>query len=135
MFSPQSVSTLKSDPGVIGWANRLASGWSDAAVLSALLSNPQRYAGLGGTNRSFVSSLYPETLARGADAGGLAYHTAELSSGVALPGMVGRFIASPEGHLATVARLYRDDLGSTYSVAQLEPDHGVQVWAGYLGSD
>ena len=135
LYANQSVDALKSDPGVAVWAGRLASGWTDADVLTALLASDQRYAGLGGTDPNFVSALYDEVLSRDPDSGGLSYHLAEMAGGVSRADLVGRFLSSPEAHAATVARLYRNDLGSTYAVAQLEPDHGVQVWGGYLGAD
>lgn len=135
LYANQSVNTLKSDPGVAVWAARLGSGWTDADVLTSLLSNDLRYAALGGTDSNHVSALYAEVLSRTPDSGGLSYHLAEMAGGLSRADVAGRFLSSPEGHAATVARLYRNDLGSTYTVAQLEPDHGVQVWAGYLGAD
>jgi thermitase len=135
MYSPQSLVTLKSDPGVAAWASRLASGSSDGSVLTALLSSPARYQGLGGTNAQFLSALYYEVLGRAPDASGLAFHLNEMSSGTSAAVEVQRFLSSPEGHLATVARLYENDLGSTYSIAALEPDNGVQHWAAFLGGD
>ena len=65
MAAPESLSALKSAPGVEAWANLLASGWSDESVLTAMLSSPARYDGLGGTNSDFVSALYYEVLGRG----------------------------------------------------------------------
>jgi|GEM_PF-1187221 len=134
LYSPQSLDALKSDSGVRAWADRLASGWTSTDVLAALMSNDMRYAGLGGTDVQFVSALYYGVLARDPDAGGLSYYLAALASGASRSDVVRRFLASPEGRVAAVARLYRNDLGSTYTVAQLAPDNGVKFWAGYLGT-
>jgi subtilisin family serine protease len=135
LVAPQSLDALKADPGVAAWAARLASGSSDADVLAAMLSSDARYNGLGGNDAAFISSLYLGVLGRAPDPGGVGYHVTEMAYGVARSDEVRRFLASPEGHAVTVARLYRDDLGSTTPVAQLETDNGVQHWAGYLGSD
>ncbi len=100
-----------------------------------MLSSPARYDGLGGTNSDFISALYYEVLGRAPDASGLAYHLNEMNNGTTAAQEVENFLASPEGHLATVARLYQNDLGSTYTIAALEPDNGVQYWASFLGGD
>lgn len=135
LYASQTVDQLKSDPGVAAWADRLGAGWSDADVLSAMVSIDARYYGLGGTDAQFVSALYYEFLSRDPEPGGVPYHVSEMVFGASRTDVARHFLASPEGHNVTLARLYRDDLGAAGSDTQLEQDAGVRYWAGFLGGD
>lgn len=133
--STATVAALKSDAGVAFWAAMLTGGAADADVQALLLSNDGRYAAVGNSAAAYVNSLYQALLGRPAEAGGQAYYVAELAAGTTRAALARQILASPEGHAATIARLYRDELGSTTSIAALETDAGVNYWAAYLGSD
>ena len=133
--STATLGTLKSDPGVAYWGGLLAAGESDSQVLSALLSNDGYYASVGGTNTAWVAAMYHDVLARGPDAPGLDYFVSELASGTSRSAVVLQLLNSPEGHAISVARLYRDELGSTQTVAALAATSGVNYWSQFLGTD
>lgn len=131
----QPLNNLKSDPGVAAWAARIAAGWSDAQILNGLLTNDGRYAGLGGTNTTFVASLYPEILSRPADIPSLTYFINAMAAGASRSDVVHSFLSSTEGHNATAARLFRNDLGFSQSVAQLAANPTVKAYGAFLGGD
>jgi len=133
--STAPLTALKSDVGVAFWAAMLTAGAADADVQAGLLSNDARYAAVGDSAAAYVNSLYQALFARALEAGGRAYYVAELVAGKGRSALARQTLASPEGHAATIARLYRDELGSTASVAALETDAGVNYWAAYLGGD
>jgi subtilisin family serine protease len=135
LFATQPVSALKSDPGVVYWSNLLAAGWSDADVQAALVSNAGRYAALGGTAQQYASYLYPELLARAPAAAEVAYQAAKLNAGVSPSALARAFLASPEGHLTTIAHIYQDELGAAGTLSSMKSNPGVAAWAGYLGAD
>jgi thermitase len=131
----ESVNAAKGELGVGNAAKQLAAGWSFADVQAGIFSNDQYYIGAGNTPARYVSALYQALLGRAADPGSLAAYTAELNSGTSRGTVVRQILATPEGHLATIANLFRDELGWTVSVVSLKASPGVAYWAGFLGLD
>lgn len=128
-----SVASLKIDQGVIYLAGLLNSGWSDTSVQSLILSTDTVYAARGGTPAGWVTLAFGTLLGRDPDPTSVAYFSNALASGVSRDSVVRSLIATEEGRRATVARIYRDDLGEPRTVDQLKSDVGVIYWAGYLG--
>ena len=88
-----------------------------------------------GTPTWTVTFLYHGLLSRAPDSGGLTLYTSELSAGDSVAQVAQQILGSPEGRLTTIARLYRDELGSTASIPALQADAGVAYWASLLGAD
>jgi subtilisin family serine protease len=133
--SPLSLDVLKSDPGVIAWANMIAAGWSDAAVQTALLGGSTFYVSAGSTPDGFVTALYTGLLDRAPSTTELSNFVNLLVSGSSRAQLAQMFLASLEGHLTLMARVYSEELGKLNSVPFLKGDAGVAFWAGFLGAD
>ena len=131
----QSVAALEQDPGVIIYAEMLASGQSVASVEATMLTNVVASAGSLATPTWTVAFLFHAVLDREAGQDGLAYYVPEVLAGATVAQVVGQFLSSPEGHYTMVANLYRDELGSTVAVATLKGDPGVAYWGSLLGAD
>ena len=114
----------------------LAGGAGAGAVQDLMFSNVLASVGPAvGTPTWAVNFLYHGLLSRAPDPGGLTLYTSELSSGVPVAQVAQQILGSPEGHLTTIAHLYRDELGSTASIPALQADAGVAYWASLLGAD
>ncbi len=132
----QPLALLKSDPGVNNAAHLLASGASASAVIGQLFTNVMTSVGpTVATPTWALNFLYQGLLDRAPDPVGLNQFVAKLNAGTSIAQVADQILASTEGHRATIADLYRDELGSTATIAALEADPGVDNWASLLGTD
>ena len=88
-----------------------------------------------GTPSWAVTFLFQGLLNRDPESAALTFYTAELNAGASVAQVADQVLSSPEGHLTTIASLYRDELGSTASLSALQADSGVAYWASLLGAD
>jgi hypothetical protein len=121
------------DPAVAQLAGLLASGWSDADVLTAVLASPGLYAAAGGAPAPYVALLYRALLGRAPDPDGLAYFSQEIAGGLSPAFVTRQILATPEGRATRMARLYADGLGWPQGLAALKAYPAVTYWAGLLG--
>lgn len=101
------------DPGGTAfWVGQLRSGTRTVAQAAAsFYASAEYYRGFGGgTDRTWVSDLYPKLLGRPADPGGLDYWTGQTAT-AGRDSVARRFYQSPESARARVTTLYGDLLG------------------------
>jgi subtilisin family serine protease len=107
------INQAKSNPGVIFWADALASGQSDAAVLGAML------AATGASDTAFISSVSQALLGYGAPADVSVYYSQLLQTGSTRLDVVRSYLVLPAARIRAVAQLYQDELGWTTPLATL----------------
>jgi thermitase len=107
------INQAKSNPGVIYWADALASGQSDATVLGAMLASS------GGSDTAFINGVSQALLGYGAPADVSAYYSQLLQAGSSRLDIVRSYLALPAARIRAVAQLYQDELGWTTPLATL----------------
>ena len=80
-----SISSLKTDPGVLSWVQLLNAGLSDEVVEGAILASPEYRTNHGGSSLGVAAGWYQNLTGRGADPAGQSVWANDLSSG---PGAV-----------------------------------------------
>jgi len=128
------LNQLKTDPGVLYWADKLQAGQSDNEVLAQILGTSSFYVSQGNTENGFVNGVVEAVFGRAADPGSVQYLKGLLESGTSRTALVSLLETSIEAKRVTIAHWYIEDLGWTSTVAQLKEDPGVQYWANYLGN-
>ena len=108
------INQAKSNPGVIFWADALASGQSDAAVLEGVLGS------IGGSDTAFINGVSQALLGTSAPASVLAQYSLLLQTGSSRLDIIGDYLALPAVRIRAVAQLYQDELGWTTPLATLE---------------
>jgi thermitase len=102
---------------------------SDAAH-GQILSSDAYYAIHGGTDSSYLNSLYRTILGRDIDAGGLAFWMGSLQSGASRTGVVAGIMSSAEAVVTKVASWLIQDVGlPASSLAALTQSPIVGDWA------
>jgi thermitase len=102
-------------------------------VHAAILASDEFFNNNGGTAVGFINGLYESLLDRAPDPAGLQLWVATYDSGTVTRYQIALAIASSaEARLVEVANWYQQELGRTQSVAQLETDPGVILWATLL---
>ena len=123
------LSTLgrSADPaGKAHWSDMLRSGTSSADVVSAFYASTEYYRRAGGTNRSWVQSLYRQILGREPDAAGLDGWADAADRGAPLTQIARGLFQAPETRAKRVTGLYRSLLGR-----RPEPE-GLAYWTDVL---
>lgn len=109
----------KSLPGIVFWADALASGQTDGQVLGAILGAS------GGTDAAFIDRMSQSLLGYGAPADVTAYYGQLLAQGTTRAELARAYLGLEAARVRMVARLYQDALGSTLSLDQLAADPTV----------
>lgn len=90
------------------WTNFLRAGGREGLVIGALAGTSEYYVHSGGSNESFVRSLYLDLFGREADAAGLAQWTSRLDVGAMRPaGVATAFVRSTGFRQDKVRELYQ----------------------------
>lgn len=133
-------------PGLLYYIGVMRAGASLADVATGFLNSPEFLARFGGlSNADLVTALYRVALGREPDAGGFAYHLAELDAGMPRQQKIANFLQSPEaaGIFAAahpggvfVPTPYARLIAAAYdAVFDRAPDpSGLAFWSGLLVS-
>jgi hypothetical protein len=89
--------TALNDPaGLSGFTSLLASGGTQEEVAALVLGSPEYFSDSGGTNAAFISSLYQDTLGRGASAAELDGFMKQLGNGASRTTVARALLTSQE---------------------------------------
>lgn len=114
------------------WTSFLRAGRGEGLVIGALAGTSEYYVHSGGSNESFVRSLYLDVFGREADAAGLARWTSRLDVGAMRPaGVAAAFVGSNAFRQDKVRELYQVVLERAPTDAEL--NGAVASWGRYGG--
>ncbi|HMJ74486.1 MAG TPA: DUF4214 domain-containing protein, partial [Iamia sp.] len=112
------------------WAGRLLAGTRFSWIERHLLASPERYAGSGGTDTTYVTDLYQRVLGRAGGEAEIAYWVDRLGSGAPRLATVDALLNTPEARAVRVAEVAdavlgrpatpseRADLGRAYAATR-----------------
>lgn len=111
------------DPtGLNHWLGQFASGASETDVIAGIMGSSEYFSHWGGTNESFIESLYLNLLGRNADANGLSHWLSILDGGSSRVDIATAFMNSQEYFSDLVDSAYEDILRRTGD------DAGINSW-------
>jgi RHS repeat-associated protein len=96
--------------GLAAATSLLMNGWTETGLQAAILGSQEYFLRHGGTNPSFLASLYRDVLGRPIDAGGLASGTSMLQQGQSRTAVAMAVVTSPEGRADEAEALFRQFL-------------------------
>ena len=127
-----SIASLKTDPGVLVWAQLLSGGLSNETVEAAILASPEYLQDHGGSFPNEAAGWYQNLTGRDADPAGQSVWANLLSAGDAPFTLVQAFQNTPEARATKAARWFSTYLGRNSTLASLKTDLGVQAFASTL---
>ncbi|HUY35813.1 MAG TPA: Ig-like domain repeat protein [Pirellulales bacterium] len=132
IITPAFQSYLGRAPDAAGlayWVDQMRHhGLTDDQLEAGFIGSPEFFAKAGGTNTDWVEALYQVFLGRPADAGGLAYWTAQLAAGEGRAQVALGFAGGAERRRQRIVDDYMQYLGR-------QPDaNGLAFWLAQLGA-
>ncbi len=93
--------------GLNYWSAKLAGGTTLEEIATGMAGSPEYYQVHGGTDGSFIASVYVDALGRLPEADGLAYFSAEMQGGVTSGQVASQIFASDEFKRDRIASFYQ----------------------------